>query len=160
MKERLHFRCVDVQVSAAAWLDGQLSPAEAEFMEEHLQNCSKCEGFIATLAEQDFEAPDIKIAQDDHFWQDMDQILEDEFVLVEKERSNLPWPMLALYAATLLLSLLWGLQHRQRAVHLEKIVENQQHSLEYWEKLSQQNVQKEGEETVRPVKYVPARMEL
>ena len=36
MNDGLKIQCRHVQLCAAAWLDGQLSPAEAEFLEEHL----------------------------------------------------------------------------------------------------------------------------
>ena len=158
MKEQLPFTCRDVQACAAAWLDEQLSPAECEFIEEHLRNCSECEDFLQQLAEQEFEPPQLKFVQDDAYWQDMDQALLAELEQDEKRRSSIPWPMVFLYAAALLLSVFWGLQHRQRAVHLEKIVESQQQSLEYWEKISQQKTSEDKQ--VKPVKYVPARMDL
>jgi hypothetical protein len=88
----------------------------------------------------------------------MDQALLAELEQDEKRRTSFPWSMIALYAAALLLTLIWGLQHRQRAIHLEKIVESQQQSLEYWERISQQ--QEPEDKQIRPVKYVPARMEL
>jgi len=158
VKEQLPFSCRDVQACAAAWLDEQLSPAECEFIEEHLRNCPECEDFLQKMAEQEFEPPQLKFVQDDAFWQDMDQALLAEMEQDEKRRTSFPWSMIALYAAALLLTLIWGLQHRQRAIHLEKIVESQQQSLEYWERISQQ--QEPEDKQIRPVKYVPARMEL
>lgn len=158
MKEQLPFTCRDVHVCSAAWLDEQLSPAEYEFIEEHLRNCPECEGYLQKMAEQDFEAPQLKFVQDEVYWQDMDQALLEELEQEEKRRTPIPWSMIALYAAALLLSVLWGVQHRQRAIHLEKIVESQQQTLEYWERISQQTP-KEGEQ-IKPVKYVPVRMEL
>jgi predicted anti-sigma-YlaC factor YlaD len=158
VKEQLPFTCRDVHVCAAAWLDEQLSPAEYEFIEEHLRNCPECEGYLQKMAEQEFEAPQLKFVQDEAYWQNMDQALLEELEQEEKRRTPIPWSMIALYAAALLLSVLWGVQHRQRASHLEKIVESQQQSLEYWERISQKALKED--EQIKPVKYVPARMEL
>jgi len=161
VKEQLPFTCRDVHLCSAAWLDEQLSPAEYEFIEEHLQSCPACEEFLQKMAEQEFEAPQLKFVQDDAYWQEMDQVLLEEIDKEEKKQSSLPWPMIVLYAAALLLSLIWGLQHRQRAIHLEKIVDSQQQSLEYWERISQQQTPEDTQnKPVKPVKYVPARMEL
>jgi predicted anti-sigma-YlaC factor YlaD len=158
VKEQLPLTCRDVQACSAAWLDEQLSPAECEFMEEHLRSCEECEEFIQQLAEQNFEPPQLKFVQDEAYWQDMDQALLTELQQEERRRASLPWGMMALYVAALILTMIWGLQHRQRAIHLEKIVESQQQSLEHWEKISQQ--QSSDDSQIRPAKYVPARMEL
>ena len=57
----LRFDCQDVRLCAAAWLDGQLSPAESEFMEEHISQCQQCEELIAQMAEQDLKPPKLRI---------------------------------------------------------------------------------------------------
>jgi anti-sigma factor RsiW len=155
----LRFQCSDVHICAAAWLDGQLSPAESEFMEEHLSSCTKCEKLILKMNEQLLTPPTLRLIQDDNYWREMDEVLALELHEAEKKsQRKLPWRVLALYAAALILTVLWGLHHRQRAVTLEQVVERQQRTLEHLERIS---AQPESPKTyVVPAKYVPARMEL
>jgi hypothetical protein len=158
VKGRVPFSCSDVRYCAAAWLDEQLSPAESEFMEQHLNCCPECEDFVGALAEQDFSPPNVKLIEQDHFWDTMDQALEEEFLQSNQREQQFSRAALIVYAAALVLSVLWGVHHRQRAIHLERIVDSQQQSLEHWERITQQA--ESGKKTVQPVKYVPARMEL
>jgi anti-sigma factor RsiW len=155
----LRFQCSDVYICAAAWLDGQLSPAESEFMEEHLSGCSKCETLIVKMSEQLLTPPKLRLIQDDKYWREMDEVLASELHEAEKmSQRKFPWKMVALYAAVLMLSILWGAHHKQRAVTLEQVVERQQRTLEHLEKLS---THPETPKTYAvPAKYVPARMEL
>ena len=155
----LRFQCSDVQVCAAAWLDGQLSPAESEFMEEHLAQCSTCERLIERMAEQDFEPPKLTLIKDDTYWREMDEVLASELLQAErKSNRQISWKILTLYAAALLLCFLWGVHHRQRANTLQQVVESQQKNVEHLERMS---AQPEAPKTyVVPAKYVPARMDL
>ena len=159
MDDGLKIQCSDVQMCAAAWLDGQLSPAESEFMEEHLSQCPKCEDLLARMSEQRLEPPKLKLIQDDAYWREMDKVLADELSLAQQEsKQKINWKVVSLYAAALLLSVLWGVHHRQRAITLEQVVENQQRTLEHLERIS---AHPESPKTyVVPAKYVPARMEL
>jgi anti-sigma factor RsiW len=155
----LRFQCSDVHLCAAAWLDGQLSPAESEFMEEHLASCAECTELIAKMNEQLLEPPKLRLIQDDNYWREMDEVLAQELEEAEKKSlRSIPWKVLALYAAVLMLSILWGTHHRQRAITLQQLVERQQRTLEHLERIS---AQPETPKTyVVPAKYVPARMEL
>ena len=155
----LRFQCSDVLLCAAAWLDGQLSPAESEFMEEHLSQCSKCEELVLRMSEQELEPPQLRLIQDNDYWSEMDDVLATELEEAQRiSQRKMPWKVLALYAAALLLSVLWGAHHRQRANTLEEMVESQQRTLEHLERIS---AQPETPKTYMvPTKYVPAKMEL
>jgi predicted anti-sigma-YlaC factor YlaD len=68
VNDHLPLQCSDVKLLAVAWLDEQLSPAESEFMEEHLKNCSECDAFIHSLAQQKFDLPQLNIVENDAYW--------------------------------------------------------------------------------------------
>jgi predicted anti-sigma-YlaC factor YlaD len=157
--DKMQFQCGDVRMCAAAWLDEQLSPAESEFLEEHLSQCHECEEFLSRLAAQDLHPPKLTLIQDDAYWREMDEVLASELLQAERAaRKGFSWRSLLLYVAVLMLSLLWGVHHRQRSVALEQLVESQQRTLEHLERISAQP-QSPKTYTV-PAKYVPARMEL
>ena len=155
----LRFDCRDVRLCAAAWLDGQLSPAESEFMEEHISQCRQCEELIAQMAEQDLKPPKLRIIQDDEYWREMDETLATELMQAQRaSRRKVSWKVLSLYAAALLLTVFWGIHQRHRANALQEIVENQQRTLEQFERMSAQPESPKSYSV--PVKYVPSRMDL
>jgi anti-sigma factor RsiW len=155
----LRFQCSDVQLCAAAWLDGQLSPAESEFMEEHISQCTHCEELLAQMAEQDLEPPKLRLIQDDAYWREMDETLAAELLQAQRNsRRKSSWKGLIFYAAALLLTVLWGVHHRQRVASLEQVIENQQRTIDHFERMSAQPQSPKSYSV--PVKYVPSRMEL
>lgn len=154
MSKHVPFHCQDIRICAAALLDGQLSPAEEQLMEEHLFECQECSDFLGQLEEQHMQPPRLQIIQDDEYWSEMDSVLQAELERAESNTSkgiSLQWGIL--YAAILLLSLLWGGYEHQKVKQLEYVVQTQQHTLESLTKQAEQHQSKS-------VVYVPAKMEL
>jgi len=154
--KHLPFSCNDVELCAAALLDGQLSPAEEQLVEEHLMNCESCCDLLDALGEQQLEPPRLQIIQRQDYWDEMDAVLQDELERAEEPRSPaVSWPQIALYAAVLMLTLVWGWQQRQRAQQLERIVYTQQQTLEHLERAM---IQEPSPTTT--VVYTPTKLEL
>jgi hypothetical protein len=152
--KHLPFHCQDVRVCAAALLDGQLSPAEEQLMEEHLFQCEECSDFLTQLEEQYLQPPHLQIIQDDEYWSEMDSVLQSELDQADQRAvQHLPLKWMLIYAALLLLSILWGSYEHQKAEQLEYVVQTQQQTLERLTQQAQQNPNK-------AVLYVPAKMEL
>jgi hypothetical protein len=64
--------------------------------------------------------------------------------------------MILFYAAVLLLTIMWGWHHKQRANHLERIVYTQQQTLEQLERVSNPSLTGQNAK----VSYHPTKMEL
>ena len=156
MGKHLPFSCTDVEICAAAILDGQLSPAEEQLVEEHLMHCSACCDLIDALGEQRLEPPRIQIIQQQDYWDEMDAVLQEELERAEEDTPmTFSWSQLALYAAVLLLTLAWGWQQRQRAQQLERIVYTQQQTLEHLERVTIQD----SSNATQTVVYTPTKLE-
>jgi hypothetical protein len=158
----LPFTCRDVEICAAALLDGQLSPAEEEMVGDHLEHCDACAGLIDALETQRLKPPRIKLIQDNDYWEEMDVVLQSELDRAEQEQQGIPPKTILLYAAILLLSLAWGWHQRQRAEHLERIVYTQQQTLEQLERISVPSTKGALVETSEKAhtSYKPAKLEL
>lgn len=170
MGSHLPFSCRDIEVCAAALLDEQLSPAEEEMVEEHLNHCDACADMIDAMDAQRLKPPRLQILQDNDYWEEMDAVLQAELDRAEVEPPKISKNMLFIYAAALLLTLVWGWYHRQRAIHLERIVYTQQQTLEQLERVSTprstprtypyDTVQGRDNTVDVKVSYRPAKMEL
>lgn len=159
MGKHLPFSCHDVELCAAALLDGQLSPAEEQLVEEHLESCESCCDLIDALGEQQLEPPRLQIIQNQDYWDEMDAVLQEELERAEEPTAMVTsWPQIALYAAVLLVTMLWGWQQRQRAQHLERIVYTQQQTLEHLERAMIQDVPQNTPS--KTVSYTPTKLEL
>ena len=107
--------CADIHSLAAAWLDEQLSAAQRELFEAHLEQCSSCETFVSRLAEQSFAPPVIELNRAQDYWADMDSALVEELDRMEsvreqgsENRARVNQLLLFTLAAALLLSFVWG----------------------------------------------------
>ena len=108
MGKHLPFSCNDVELCAAALLDGQLSPAEEQLVEEHLETCEACCDLINVLSEQQLEPPRLQIIQTQDYWDEMDAVLQEELERAEESTAMvISWPQIALYAAVLIVTVLW-----------------------------------------------------
>jgi hypothetical protein len=158
VKNHLPFTCHDIQSCAVALLDEQLSPAEVEMVEEHLQHCQPCAELVDSLDEQRLHPPNLQIIQDEAYWEEMDSVLQAELESAERPKESRVTPIqMIFYAAALLCTFIWGWYHRERASHLEKVVYTQQQTLEQLERVSvpiTPNLRKN-----RPT-YIPARVDL
>ena len=162
MGSHLRFTCRDVELCAAALLDAQLSPAEEELVEEHLEHCDACAEMIDAMDAQRLKPPRLQILQENDYWEEMDAVLQAELDKAELEQPKLSKQSIVLYAAILLLTVLWGWHHRQRAMHLERIVYTQQQTLEQLERVSTPTLydRGQGENVDVKVSYRPTKMEL
>ena len=68
--------CTGVNERIAAYLDGQLAPAETEHVDDHLEGCPNCVALVEAMAGQDFAplstAEKNKICGASDFWKAMD----------------------------------------------------------------------------------------
>ena len=156
MSKHVPFHCQDIRICAAALLDGQLSPAEEQLMEEHLFECDACAEFLGQLEEQKIQPPRLQIIQDDEYWSQMDAVLQAELDKAERKSPKPSIKWFIAYAVVLILSLIWGNYEHQRVKQLEYVVQTQQRTLE---NLAQQ-VQQAQQNPSKSVVYVPAKMEL
>ena len=77
MGSHLPFTCRDVEVCAAALLDAQLSPAEEEMVEEHLEHCDACAEMIDAMDAQRLKLSRLQIMlQENDYWEEMDAVLQ------------------------------------------------------------------------------------
>ena len=163
MGSHLSFTCRDVNLCAAAFLDAQLSPSEEEMVEEHLGRCDSCADMIDAMDTQRLKPPRLQLLQENDYWEEMDAVLQAELDRAELEQQpTFSKQSIMLYAAMLLLTVLWGWHHRQRAIHLERIVYTQQQTLEQLERVSTPSAydKEQGEHVDVKVSYRPAKMEL
>ena len=163
MGSHLPFTCRDVELCAAAYLDAQLSPAEEEMVEEHLERCDACAEMIDAMDAQRLKPPRLQLLQENDYWEEMDAVLQEELDRAELEQQpKISKQSMVIYAAILILTVLWGWHHRQRAIHLERIVYTQQQTLEQLERVSTPSLHDkgQGENVDVKVSYRPAKMEL
>lgn len=157
MGTHLPFTCREVEACAAALLDEQLSPAEEEMVEEHLERCDTCADLIDAMDAQRIKPPRIQLIQENDYWEDMDAVLQSELDRADaNSQSPVSKQMILFYAAVLLLTIMWGWHHKQRANHLERIVYTQQQTLEQLERVSNPSLTGQNAK----VSYHPTKMEL
>ena len=153
----LPFTCREVEACAAALLDAQLSPAEEEMVEEHLERCDRCADLIDAMDAQRIKPPRIQLIQQNDYWEDMDAVLQSELDRAETDaQSPVSKQKSLFYAAVLLLTAMWGWHHKQRANHLERIVYTQQQTLEQLERISNPSLTGQNAKVI----YRPTKMEL
>ena len=101
MGSHLPFTCRDVEICAAALLDAQLSPAEEEMVEEHLQHCDACAEMIDAMAAQRLKPPRLQLLQENDYWEEMDAVLQAELDKAELEQPKISKQSMVLYVAIL-----------------------------------------------------------
>lgn len=166
--------CTSVITRVAAFLDGELSPDETERFASHIESCSSCMRIVVRMEEQTFlplesEAREA-ICGRDGFWGDMDSVLDthlDQMVLAKTAPSGpwfarrvaLPVPMIAAYAAAMLLAMAWGMQQHDRASSAELASEHLGQQLESERRLAAQPPAPTtpATETFKAVNYTPER---
>ena len=132
-------------------------------VEEHLGRCDACADMIDAMDTQRLKPPRLQLLQENDYWEEMDAVLQAELDRAElQQQPTFSKQSMMLYAAMLLLTILWGWHHRQRAIHLERIVYTQQQTLEQLERVSSPSVydKEQGEHVDVKVSYRPAKMEL
>jgi len=167
--------CVTTHERIAAFLDGELAPSEAEQFSKHVELCSTCLLMLKELQSQCFKPLTVdekaSVCSSQGFWDDMDAVLCVQMDQVSGEQSmrvhawysrrvGLPTPMIAAYAAAMLLAVVWGMQQRERALAAEVSAEHLGEQLEAERRLvaqpgPAQQDQKNGK--IKVVTYTPQR---
>ena len=167
--------CVTTHERVAAYLDGELAPAEAEQVAIHIEQCSTCANMVKSLQAQCFKPlsaseKEFVCARQD-FWDDMDAVLcvqMDEMaggraVRVRgwySHRVGMPAPMVMAYAAAMVLAVAWGMQQRERALAAEVSIEHLGQQLEAERRAVAQPVvpqQAQPSGKIKVVTYTPQR---
>lgn len=130
--------CVVVQTRVAAFIDGELAPAEAEQFALHIERCGVCAQVVIQMEAQAFMPLTARekeaVCGSPDFWSDMELGLCEELDAVAAScgtvkpwyarQVGLPMPMVAMYAAAMLLAIAWGLQQQERAEMAEVSAEH------------------------------------
>ena len=161
--------CVVVKSRIAAFLDGELAPAEAEQFSIHIERCEPCAQIVIRLEAQRFlplsSQEKSSICNGSGFWgkmdaklcSEMDQMTVEGVLVVSpwySRRVGLPAPMLMAYAAAMLLAVAWGMQQRERAMSAEVSAEHLGKQLEQERRLAAQPVAPQGTATSGQYKVV------
>lgn len=167
--------CVVVSSRIAAFLDGELAPAEHQQFSLHIERCEICTQMVVQLEAQRFMPLSAEqkssICGPPAFWNDMDSVLcahMDQMVVEQtislgpwyRRRVGLPTPMLVAYAAAMVLAVVWGLQQRERAMAAEVSVEHLGQQLEQERRLAAQPTAPQapgGNGQYKVVTYTPQR---
>ena len=166
--------CTSVTTRVAAFLDGELGPAETEQFAAHLEGCAACMRIVIRLERQEFTPLGASareaICGREGFWGDMESVLDthlDQMVLAKTAPSGpwfarrvaLPVPMIAAYAAALMLAVSWGVQQHGRASSAEMASEHLGQQLESERRLAAQPAAPTAPatETFKAVNYTPER---
>ena len=161
--------CGQVTERLAAYLDGQLAPAEAEQVAEHLHGCTHCHQICDAMMAQDFAPLSAQEKADgcgsDGFWDAMDTALESELSAMTPKRQSaqggarmgLPMTVAVAYAAAFLLAVAWGYQHMERADSAEAAAQVLQQQREQEQRLAADPPTVTGVPAYRPVVYTPQR---
>ena len=164
--------CVVVSSRMAAFIDGELAPAEVEQFAVHIERCELCAQVLIKMEAQRFmplsDAEKSAICDGPSFWSKMDVELcagldqmSVECVVVtpwHKRRVGMPAPMILAYAAAMLLAVAWGIQQQERAQLAEGSAEHLGKQLEQERRLANQPVPSQGTPDggrYKAVKYVP-----
>ncbi|MCK6504862.1 zf-HC2 domain-containing protein [Myxococcota bacterium] len=76
--------CQEAADRMAGWLDGELSPGEAELFARHLDRCPGCSATLRLLEGQRFAAPRLRVDPAvPGFWDGMDRALDREWARLE-----------------------------------------------------------------------------
>ncbi len=167
--------CVVISSRIAAYLDGELAPAEVQQFSMHIERCEDCTQIVIQLEAQRFiplsPQEQAAICGPTAFWGDMDSVLGahmDQMVVQHtvrlgpwyRRRVGLPVPMLVAYAAAMLLAVAWGMQQSDRAVAAEISAEHLGQQLEQERRLAAQPTAPQGTSgsgQYKVVTYTPQR---
>ena len=164
--------CTKVTSRVAAFLDRELSPSEHARFEAHIEGCVDCSRLVLNLEQQRFSplCSDEResICGREGFWGDMDSVLGahmDQMVLDQtaclgpwhSRRVGLTVPMIAAYAAAMVLAVVWGVQQRDRAVTAEMASEHLGQQLESERRLAAQPKTESAAPAYKVVTYTPER---
>ena len=166
--------CTTVSSRVAAFLDGEMDASECERFVLHIEVCDPCTRLVSDLEAQRFvpfsQVEKSEICGRAEFWCDMDSVLDthmDQMVLAKTaclgpwygRRVGLPAPMIAAYAAAMVLAVVWGLQQQERAASAELASEHLGQQLEQERRLASQPapIPEQGKTAYKVVNYTPER---
>jgi len=167
--------CAVISSRIAAFLDGELAPAESEQFSMHIERCEDCTQIVIRLEAQRFVPLSTQekesICGPAAFWGEMDSVLcahMDQIVVEHtvclgpwySRRVGLPTPMLVAYAAAMMLAVIWGMQQRERAMTAEVSAEHLGQQLEQERRLAAQPTAPQGKSGAgqyKVVTYTPQR---
>ena len=166
--------CMTVKNRVAAFLDGELAPAECEQVTTHLAKCSCCAELVSALQGQCFERFSVvqkaDICGEKDFCGCMDGVLSahmDQMVVTAttvrgpwySHKVGVPVPMMAAYAAAMLFAVAWGLQQLDRAESAEMAADHLGQQIEQERRLAAQpqTMPSEGSSAYKVVTYTPQR---
>ena len=166
--------CTTVSSRVAAFLDGEMDAGECQRFVLHIEGCEPCTRLVAKLEAQRFaplsDGEKKSIVGRTEFWCDMDSVLDthmDQMVLAKtaclgpwySRRVGLPVPMIAAYAAAMVLAVVWGLQQQERASSAELATEHLGQQLEQERRLAAQPapIPEQGKTAYKVVNYTPER---
>ena len=166
--------CTTVSSRVAAFLDGEMDASECERFVLHIEVCDPCTRLVSDLEAQRFvpfsQVEKSEICGRAEFWCDMDSVLDthmDQMVLAKTaclgpwygRRVGLPIPMIAAYAAAMVLAVVWGLQQQERAASAELASEHLGQQLEQERRLASQPapIPEQGKTAYKVVNYTPER---
>ena len=165
--------CVVVSTRMAAFLDGELAPAEAEQFTLHIERCDSCAQVVIQMEAQRFMPlsahEKTAICGVSEFWASMDSSLTEELNQMAsptggnrtpwyERQVGLPAPMAVMYAAAMLLAVAWGMQQQERAQLAEGSAEHLGKQLEQERRIVVQPASGDtssGSSRYKVVNYVP-----
>lgn len=147
--------CKTVRSLLVPHLDGELAPAQTEWIRAHLEGCAVCSDAAARLAAQNthltvLRPPPMPEGLSAEIWQSMDASLETELARLDqphdsaaraprsdlrRSHSKMPRKAFALYAAILGLAVAFGLWRHDAAATAEARVQDLRLKLERAERL-------------------------
>lgn len=151
--------CVFVRTRVAAFIDGELAPAEVEQFAVHIDRCTVCAELVVSIEAQRFmplsTQEKSEMCGSPSFWSKMDASLCGELDQMTMQHGSVvrPWyrrsvgmpaPMVVAYAAAMLLAVAWGIQQQERALAAEGSVEHLGKQLEQERRMVNQPVPVQG----------------
>ncbi len=116
----------------ASWLEGELSAADAELLEDHLEHCESCRVLAERLSQQEavlrlVKPPPFDRLEGHDFWDRMDSAMDQAMERRQAEdrraarlwrrslgaRVAVPVPFAALVVLSLVVALAWGIGQQQ-----------------------------------------------
>jgi anti-sigma factor RsiW len=174
--------CKTVHDRLAAWLDGELAPADQRWLEQHLERCMGCSQQAADLAEQQemleqLPPPSLPRLHEASFWAPMQAKLAP--ALDELQRRPLPKPIkpsfwrrelaitpvaITIYGALMAALLLWSLRLNVQLDAADVQIQDLTQQVERSERLDAAPLPLPAEpepayanDSFRPVNYTPER---
>ncbi len=165
-------RCSKARTRIVPWLDGELSPADSEVLEQHVADCKKCSEYMELMGKTNPSktAPTHEPLPEAH-WSSMHQSVMaafDDHDIQERQRIASAWlppiprhqAAAIAYAAILVLALSWGWSNHKAAVEANVARDSALEQLERYQQVvaEQQPLAPLPQlPQVRPAAYVPYR---